>query len=662
MIINYLELNNFRQFTGKQIIKFSNNPDKKVTIVMAESGAGKTTLLQCFQWIFYGECNFKLPINNEIKNTLNSKDSTTVYCSINLTHEHIEYTIARKQTFSKANIQIQANPSMLIVETKDKDGISNKYYEKDALKIVKEIMPKDLLPYFFLEGENLTKVGEQMSKGKSGSNNEFIKAIKGLLGLNYLYDAQKHLNMVISEYNNEISRYTNNPRLSKIINDKNSCNDKIEKCNQRLSTIDDDIQYYEDKRDEMNEKVINYKELGIKQKASRSLSMELLELADTIKKQKSFVMKKFSSDAVYLIMNSFVPIINDTLKNTDSLDKGIPGMNVQSIDYMLQTHKCICGHDLIEGSNEWNTLIKLRDFLPPHYIGSEIKQFLSDIDDIKSRSNSFINDFEKARIDLNRYISKYNAKVDELDHLNSEIGNFNEDVADYKTKEQMYYKRVIDLKLEKNKLIDEKQNANVQLNQLNEEEKALKTFDQKINNFQRCRKEAEELKDKIINHCANKESDTRKALELEINNIFKDFYNEDIKFFLDENYDVLIKTSSLELLEDFTSGGQDVVVALAFIGAIIELNRKKDLDKDDEMLDEKLKEPYPLIMDAPTSKFGMKQMESFSKIMPKITDQIIVFINDKDGPILKEKMSNKIGSEWKIVKEDSYHAFLEEVK
>lgn len=51
-------------------------------------------------------------------------------------------------------------------------------------------MNKDLFPYFFLEGESLTRVGEQMSKGKTSSNNEFIRAIKGLLGFNYLYEAK----------------------------------------------------------------------------------------------------------------------------------------------------------------------------------------------------------------------------------------------------------------------------------------------------------------------------------------------------------------------------------------------------------------------------------------------------------------------------------------
>ena len=44
--------------------------------------------------------------------------------------------------------------------------------------------------------------------------------------------------------------------------------------------------------------------------------------------------------------------------------------------------------------------------------------------------------------------------------------------------------------------------------------------------------------------------------------------------------------------------------------------------------------------------------------MPKITDQIIVFINDKDGPILIEKMAVSIGSKWSLNKTDSYHSVI----
>ena len=175
--------------------------------------------------------------------------------------------------------------------------------------------------------------------------------------------------------------------------------------------------------------------------------------------------------------------------------------------------------------------------------------------------------------------------------------------------------------------------------------------------------EAEALKTKIERFCERKEREKRTRLEQAINDIFKDFYDEKIHFEVDSNYGVQIKIFDSELSEDFTSGGQDVAVALAFIGAIIKLNKENVNNEadDDSIAEDQDKEMYPLIMDAPTSNFGMKQMDSFSQIIPKITDQIIVFINDKDGPILKNQMLEQIGAEWTISKEDTYHSKVQEV-
>lgn len=160
---------------------------------------------------------------------------------------------------------------------------------------------------------------------------------------------------------------------------------------------------------------------------------------------------------------------------------------------------------------------------------------------------------------------------------------------------------------------------------------------------------------------AKREDEKRIQLSDSINAIFKDFYQENITFKVDRDYGVHIQTFDQELSDDFTSGGQDVAVALAFIGAIIKISSEKETKEEDAMdeTDEE-KEPYPLVMDAPTSNFGMKQMKSFSEIMPKITDQIIVFINDKDGPILKNLLATDIGSIWSLRKEqgDSYHTII----
>lgn len=657
MIIHSLTLNNFRQFTDEQTIEFSTDPNKKVTIVMAESGVGKTTLIQSFKWILYGDCKYNRILNENIRSKMNPGETEIITAQLKVEHDGKIYIIKRSQSFYKVNIRVDADDSVLIVEYTDENGVNKQLRNRDADPIVKKLMHKDLFPYFFLEGESLTRVGEQMSSGKNGANNDFVKAIKGLLGFNHLYDAQRHLSRVSADYNSQIAGNTSDRRLKENIEAIERYEQLISSNEERLTIIAKEEEYNREKREELNDKITQYGEVESKQKRTRILSNELSVLSGKIDEQKKQLFRRFSSNGFYSLLCKLLDEARETLKNSDSMDKGIPGINVDAVKYMLEHHKCICGEELVEGSEHWKMLNDWITFLPPNNIGFELKSFDNDMSLIERSGEQFDDDFKRLRKDLSSSISQYNDKVDELAKLNEEIGNVSVDIGELKKQEQSYNQKLIDLGIEKSNKTRQNSEFRDRIVQLQKEQEAFKRADEKTKLLQRYYEESEFLRKQIIRFCERKENEKREKLEKTINEIFKDFYEERITFTLDSNYGVQIKTLDKELSDDFTSGGQDVAVALAFIGAIIKLNSEKDINPDD--IDEDTeKESYPLVMDAPTSNFGMKQMESFSDMMPKITDQIIVFINDKDGPILIQKMIKDIGSQWSLKKNDSYHSVI----
>lgn len=55
MILEKLEMENFRQFRGKNCINFSNNSDKNITIVFGENGRGKTGIYRAIMYCLYGK-------------------------------------------------------------------------------------------------------------------------------------------------------------------------------------------------------------------------------------------------------------------------------------------------------------------------------------------------------------------------------------------------------------------------------------------------------------------------------------------------------------------------------------------------------------------------------------------------------------------------------
>lgn len=652
MIIKSLTLNNFRQFVESQKINFAYDSSKKVTIVMAESGVGKTTLLQSFQWVLYGKCSYNKILNEDVKNKLVYGDKVDVIVSLELNHSNKDYIITRKQSYYKNNVRIETDDSVLSIDYKE-NGISQQKRGREANQIIKGFMSQDLFPYFFLEGESLTKVGSQMAKGKAGSNSEFVKAIKGLLGFNFLCDAKKHLTLVENDYNSQIQRSTSSENLKNSIEQIQKIKDDIETNSKRIETIDNEISYNTDKRDELSDQLLQYGEIGEKQKRTVAIRRELSVLESRILDKKKQIFKFFSSNVIYLILDSMDLEAKELLKKSDNIDKGIPGINVKAIQYLLDRKICVCGEKIEENSEHWKKLNDLLTFLPPNSIGTELKNFENSLQDISKRSESFKEQFTQKRKDLTDAESEYKEKTLELDELNEQIKDVNIDVNNLKEQESSYNEKITNLKVERQRREGNLISLRQKLKETEQVKTLLESNDSKTKKIQEYCAEATYLKKKIERFIDKRENETKEKLANEINNIFKDFYREQISFSIDSNYGVQIRTYNQELTDDFTSGGQDVAIALAFIGSIIRVNSEKD--ESDEDMDETMeKESYPLVLDAPTSNFGMKQMDSFCEIMPKMTDQIIVFINDKDGPILMDKMRTHIGGKWLITKKETY--------
>lgn len=65
-------------------------------------------------------------------------------------------------------------------------------------------------------------------------------------------------------------------------------------------------------------------------------------------------------------------------------------------------------------------------------------------------------------------------------------------------------------------------------------------------------------------------------------------------------------------------------------------------------------ERYPSVLDVPTSTFDYEPIKSFAKVRPSITNQIIIFVNAKETPQIKQNMGPMIGAQYHIEKQDDY--------
>jgi DNA sulfur modification protein DndD len=162
---------------------------------------------------------------------------------------------------------------------------------------------------------------------------------------------------------------------------------------------------------------------------------------------------------------------------------------------------------------------------------------------------------------------------------------------------------------------------------------------------------AESLLDELQSHYKEKEDATRIELENRMNNIFKLIYDGGFQLSIDEKYAIRIQIENNEIE---TSTGQSLSVIFAFISGVIEMAKER-------VNDEELKtEPFPLVMDAPLSAFDKTRIETISNTIPRIAEQVIIFIKDTDGELAEQYIGNKMGKKY-VLKKVANSEFITEV-
>ena len=680
MIIKSLELHNFRQFMddedghGQKII-FSTDPDKKATLLIAKNATGKTTLLQSFSWIFYGEATgIKSIINVDMKNDMLPSEQRKIEGIIVLEHLGRDYVIDRYAMAQKFNVQVRVGESFLKITYTDEDGNSKELLDYDATSLVTEIVPKDLFPYFFFQGENIEAIGQEISSGKSSGNSKFVKAIRGMLGFNWLYNEQTDLKAVIRDYQNEIAANSTDKKTQELQTKINTAVANIEKYTDEKTTLESSLEELKRSKEEVSDEIIKSGDVADKQRETIRLGVAIERAEKDIEAKRKGVFSDFSEYGYRILAQD---LIKDTLEflkeNYDDASKGVPGMEARAIRYVLDGYfkegECFCGQDVNSLSEKCKLrLEQLIKYLPPNNLGESIKSFESTATVRIQGGDEFL---KKHRADIETIANAENSVVSDKkrkSEIDEEIKSY-PDMAKKKERERKLENDIFHTGKEiarREELIRVNENTKASAEK---EKEGYRSKDERVLKLTEYEKQATKVYERIKQFCERKEKEKKEQLQNAINEIFNEVFDVNIMMELDANYNMKLRSNKHSDLIDFqNSTSQDAILAFAFIGGIIKLAREKVVSdaqnkSDDEELANILDvEPYPLVMDAPSSSFDTDRIESFCRVMPNIAEQVIFFIKDTDGNYVKEAIKDIIGKEYTMEKTGQYATEIKEVR
>ena len=660
MLLKNMSLTNFRQFNGTQSISFSVNPEKNVTVIMGENGSGKTTLAQAFTWCLYGATDFddQVVLNKAIAQNIGPNGEATVQIKISMVHLGVDYTMTREQKYttdSTGNLK-RPNNTVFKIQYKNSDGQQEFIKESEVELRMKEILPKELAKYFFFDGERIGNMSKEIRKGKS---KEFADAVKSLLGLSAFTEALEHLggrsaNTVIKSYESDYDSKSD----SKIV----QLRDEISRYDARLEQIEKRLFEIDNEEYTANEKVKEYEVKIAENRDSEKYAQERAKLKSKIA---GLEQSKVSSTSG--VIDTFnrkgsswmaTKMIYDALKelvDADKLDTGIPDIHARTIQFLINRKKCLCGAPIEFGGAAYTELNKVLDYIPPKSIGTLIGQFArecelksqgaADVFDDISNKFSVVSGFDADYADLSNQIETINKKLEGM--LN---------VGELQKKYTFYDGEVKKLRAERVRLVEEKGGIGTKRERCETGINELGLKDDNNRRVARFKAYATYMYKYLFSVYKEKETKVREQLEETVNTIFKEIYNGGFSLKLDDKYNIQIQVDDFEGYSGDveTSTAQSISVIIAFIAGVIKMARENNSDENSMLMTE----AYPLVMDAPLSAFDKTRIKTVCDALPKVAEQVIIFIKDTDGEIAEDNMGSKVGMRYMFDKKNEFETEL----
>lgn len=654
MLLKSIKVKDFRQFKGEQYVSFSVDPERNVTIIQGDNGAGKTSFAQAFRWCLYGETDFsnKTLLSMAVSDKMLPGDEKDVQVEICLVHNNIEYTVTRRQKYKKDNtnrISHVGRPKF-VISYKTDDGNTEYIPEVETELKMKEILPADLSRYFFFDGEHIDSMAKEIKDGRSS---DFAKAVRSLLGLNAFIAALEHLkgngrSSVIGRYNESYNAGADET-LSQLIKNINTNNDRLSAIDKRLEELEQQDAYANDKCQQLRiriEKNQDSKELA---EERNKIEKELAGLEITKKEKTGLLLKNFNAHAHRYFSKKMMKDALELLKTAEQLDKGIPDVTAKTIDYLLDRRYCLCGHEIKIGDDAYIALNKLRDYIPPKSIGSLISDFSASCQDKTISTASFFDNFQDVIKFIREFDNNRNNLEDKLKKIKERLLGM-ENVGSLQQELSNFERDLRKNSDERDSLNQEKGVVQSNIEKDEEKRSSLAIGDKNNRKIETYRAYAEYMYNILKVQYDKKEAETREQLANAVNSIFKSIYNGGFSLSLDQKYNIIltaderIKANDDDTIE--TSTAQSISIIFAFISGVIKM--AKENQGSDERLAQT--EPYPLVMDAPLSAFDTKRIDTVCDVLPKIAEQVIIFIKDTDGNLAEENLGVRIGKRYTFTK------------
>lgn len=637
MKLDKILIDNFRQYHGRQLLDFSKDEQRCVTVIHGVNGTGKTSLFLAINWCLYGRTveNTKV-IDNA--GELISKEAISraaagaaVRASVELSFLHNgERYLARRtlQGIKQADGSIQVDPNEEFTMMRTRwDGQAERVM--NPVGTINAILPSNVRTYFLFDGEKIDNFA------KPEAAEEVRDAIYLVLKLEVLERAHRHLDVAAQEYRRELKRGSSGELFNLLERDERARAER-EKAEQRRVELTKELESARRKIADIGQRLNQQKDAQSLQqqrdRIERDLKIRRSEL-DTLVGQ----IREGATGAYFTIAQ---PAIDSALRVlNDKRERGeIPSsIRRQFVQDLITQMRCICGRSFDEGGEEHQRLLSLLESRLPGSFEDDVldtSASLASFTDRIARHSSHIHEAMKRRTEL----------VDIIKNLEAELDDVGRQLKGSPLEE------ISQLERQREGFLADIDSANIEVGSIGERvEKLTKEIDQLESSIAKARKEekrerllsmkldlAQRAADAIRTMYQSFADGMRVRIEAKTKEIFKQLvwkgsHFQDVKLGPDFNLEVIDRYGMPARPE--LSSGERQVLSLSFITAMSRVSE----------------EEAPLVIDTPFGRLSSQHRNNITEYLPTLADQLVLFVTDEElHDQARKNLDPRIGAEYRL--------------
>ncbi|TVQ41924.1 MAG: ATP-binding protein [Gloeocapsa sp. DLM2.Bin57] len=647
MKIISLQLTNFRQFYGKTPLIYFSAGERNSTVIHGNNGAGKTTLLNAFTWVLYEKFTpaFASPQLLINKRAIAEKDfNTSVECSVTLEFEHDAkiYRLQRKcyayQNDTNFIKYSKSQPHLTIA------GDDGRWYlpPESPDDVIEGILPSSLHHYFFFDGEYIDHIS------RSDKKTTLAEDTKELIGIKVVERAIEHVKKAKKTFQDELKQI-GDIQVKKILQQQHNLEHHREQILAKITQIKQDLVTHEQTKQQLNQELLKINGAVEMQKRKIELENQEKRLRSELQQIKQQIKNLLSNQGftVFLeeIFTKFQGIVNE-LREKGELPSGI---KKDFVEQLLNRQCCICGQQLIPGSEAYQTVETWTNQAGIAQVEETIIRLETQVNNTQKITPDFWLKIDNAKQKINQLREELAQKENQLDNIKETLRTYPEhDIKNLQIELDQLELLLKELTIELGANQQQLTTIESQITDLERQINKHQVKEEKQNLAKRRIQATEEIITRLNQVKELLEKEFRLALETKIQEIFSTISFTPYIPRINENYELnLIENTTKVAIPVAASTGENQILSLSFIGGIID--RVREWSQHNKLMGPD-SSTFPMVMDSPFGSLDEIYRRQVAKSLPKLANQLVMMVTKTQWRIeVEQEIQPHLGKQYVLV-------------